>query len=101
MGLSSYQKQKIVETIKKKEEQLEKANATLEDLLASPNEDYRIDTAEGTQRTKRRSLEELKKIIDSLEAQISQLWAKLRNSGLTSVRLRRKRGYTTDYGTDQ
>ena len=99
MALSSTQKSVILARIKRKEELLEKAEATLEEILANPVEDYRLDTAEGTQRARRRDPEKLKKIIDSLESEIVSLWAKLRNAGLTSVRLRRKRGYPIDYRT--
>jgi vacuolar-type H+-ATPase subunit H len=99
MALTSTQKQTILEQIKKKEAQLEIANASLEELLANPVEDYRLDTAEGTQRAKRRSLREIQEIIQSLEAEILQLWAKLRCAGLTSIRLRRKYGFPRRYRT--
>lgn len=73
-----------------KEAQLIKANETYESLLSNEVDDFKFDSGEGSQRSHRRNLNELKKQIDSLESQIENLYRRIQTSGLVNIVLRRK-----------
>jgi tRNA U34 5-carboxymethylaminomethyl modifying GTPase MnmE/TrmE len=79
----------IRQRIERKTELLIKAEAQLEELLDHPLEDYKFDSNEGSQRSKRRKIDDLKSLIDSLEAEIDQLTRKLRGGALAVLNLRR------------
>lgn len=87
--LSPAQRTYLEAQITLKQAQLDKANATYEAMLENPLEDWRLDSNEGSQRSKRYKLTEYKDQIDSLQAEIDQLWRKLRGGGLVSMNLRR------------
>jgi len=65
------------------------AEATYDDLLAKGIEDFSLNTGEGTQSAKRRSLAELKKTIDSLQADINQIDARLNGCGIVGLTVAR------------
>lgn len=96
--LSSRRRQRIILTIQKKEELLEYAYDTYEELLKSDIHSYRFDSNEGRQRVESKKLNDLKDQIDSLESEINNLLRKLECGGLVSINVRRKHGRTGRYG---
>jgi hypothetical protein len=91
MALSSSQKKRILNKIKTKQDQLDRAESTLEEMLNSAIEEYSLDTAEGKHRTKEKKIEDLQKAIAILESQIESNLNRLRGNGITNLVLRRKR----------
>jgi hypothetical protein len=66
------------------------ANDTLDQLLGLPITDYRLDTTEGEQQTRRQKITDLKKVIELLESEIADLERKLSGcGGLVSLNMRR------------
>jgi chromosome segregation ATPase len=61
--------------------QLTAANTTLESLLSESVESYKFDSGEGSQQAKRRKIDDLMALIQSLEAQIDWLRRKLQSGG--------------------
>lgn len=62
-------------------------------------EEYRFNSGEGSQQTKRRKPEEIRKEIEALEASYDRYYRKLTGGGLTNLNLRRKRfSYGGVYG---
>jgi hypothetical protein len=70
--------------------QLEAANKTYTELLAQSVESYKFDSAEGSQQSKRRSLEEFRKQISALETDIAMLERRLRGGRVVSMAFRRR-----------
>ena len=60
-------------------------------------EDYRVDTGEGSSRTKRRKLTEFDDIMESLWRQIDYWNNKLGRKGITNLNLRRKPAFVRGY----
>jgi len=89
--LSSSKIARIRAEIATKEEQLAKANETFLKMLGESVESYRFDSNEGAQSARSRKLEELKKIIDSLESSLDSLYRRLSCKGVMMLNLRRKR----------
>ena len=75
----------------KKIEQLEAANTAYDELIAINVEDYKLDTNEGSQRARRRKIEDLTNLIETLEKQIEALGNRLCGLGIVNLNLRRKR----------
>ena len=88
--LNSSERTRIRALIVEKEDQLAVANATYLKALQSDAEQYKLDTGEGSQMTKKRKLSEIKEAIDSLQQEIENLYRRLRCGGLVKMNLRRK-----------
>ena len=87
---SSTRQARIRERLEQIEQQLTVANETYTELLAESIESYKFDSAEGSQQTKRRNLDELKRQIDSLLGERELLLRKLACGGIVNLNLRRK-----------
>lgn len=73
-----------------KEAQLSDANTSLESILTSTVESYKFDSGEGSQQVKQIKIDNLMKLIQSLEAQIDWYKRKLQTGGgLTAINVRR------------
>lgn len=88
--LSTAQKASILAQIETKQTQLDNANETLRKRLDQQVDDYRFDTSEGSQSTKRVKIKELQDVIEALESQIDSLYRKLSSGGLRYLNMRRK-----------
>lgn len=78
------------EQLEKKKTQLEKANATLEELLDQQTQAWLLDTTEGEQRVTNIRIDRLKEVIDALEKEIAQLIRKLHGCGnMVNLNMRR------------
>jgi len=88
---SALRRQRIVAIIEKKQAVLDALYDAMTDA-ATAIEDYKFDSNEGSQRAKRRKLEEIQKSITILEAEIYHLAQKLDGTGLVKHNLRRKPG---------
>lgn len=60
---------------------------TYASLIATENESYATDTGEGSHRTQRRKLAEVRAEIDALEAKESQLIRALSGTGVSVMRV--------------
>lgn len=80
----------LKERLAKKIALLQKLEATYEKAIESGVESYSFSSGEGSQTTKNRKLSELKKQIESLESEIEQLVARLKQNGVVSLTLRRR-----------
>ncbi len=58
--------------------------------LTGDYDEYRLDTAGGSQRVRRRSLSSMASEIQRLEAELDQLLRRLSCSGVTAFKLRRR-----------
>ena len=83
-------KKDLKERLARKKASLEIAYTTYDELLATTAESYRFDSGEGSHTTKNRKLDELKKQINTLEADIASICRKLQGKGLTSIVLNRR-----------
>ena len=83
-------KQRLEDRLAKKEASLEIAYTAYDKLLAETNGSYRFDSGEGSQSTKKRELEDLKKQIEYLESQVDGLRRRLSGLGLTRITLSRR-----------
>jgi len=73
-----------------KEAQLTEANTTLEKLISEGIESYKFDSGEGSQQAKQIKIDNLMKLIQSLEAQIDWYKRKLQTGGgLRAINVRR------------
>jgi hypothetical protein len=90
--LTSAERARIIAMIETKEQQLDDANTALTALISKLNESYKFDSNEGSQQAKKRKLEEYKKLIEWLEADINLLYRKLRCGGISNITIRRKYG---------
>jgi len=89
--LSAAETARIQALIDQKTAQLVIANATYSKLLAQDTEEYRFNSGEAQQWAIKRKIKELGDQIESLEAQIDRLNARLNSGGgLVSVVLRRQ-----------
>jgi hypothetical protein len=84
-------RERLEAKLAKKESLLDIAYTTYEELLSSANESYRFDSGQGSQRTNKRKISELKDQIDSLESEIDGIIRRLCGRGLTKIVLRRTR----------
>jgi hypothetical protein len=74
------------------EASLEIAYDTFDELMGRNNEEYRIDTEDGTmQKARIQNLNKIQKQIDFLEGRIDWLCRKLSGRGVTNIVLRRHR----------
>ena len=88
--LSSTRRTRILARIAALEAQLDAADETLERLLSKELSEYRFDSGEGTQQTKRLDVEKLNKIVDNLERRLCWYQSKLDCIGIVNLNLRRK-----------
>jgi hypothetical protein len=88
--LTSSDRARVLALITTKQEQLDDANTALTTLISELNESYKFDSNEGSQSAKKRSLEEYKKLIEWLEADINGLYRSLLCRNLVSLNVRRK-----------
>ena len=72
------------------QEQLDALNASFLEATESGVESYAFDSGEGSQRTTRRKLSEIRTQIDRLEAEEESIINEIYGMGLINVRLRRK-----------
>lgn len=86
----SISKTELKARLAKKKAQLEKLEATYDELIQDGTESYKFDSGEGSQQAKKRKLSEIKDQIDELEAEIDNIYRRLSKTGLTNVTLRRK-----------
>lgn len=86
-------RQKLIERIRIKQAQLDKANEVLEAALEMGGEtqSYTFNSGEGQQSATKRPLKEIYDLIERLEAEISNLYRKLNGNGLVNLNLRRNR----------
>jgi hypothetical protein len=89
MGLSSSEVTRLKKRKAKIEEQLDALDDTIILLSSSPNESYQYDSGEGSQRAKKRKLDEALKSVQTLETIYIHICQKLRGVGIISVRARR------------
>lgn len=88
--LTTSRRSRLQARLDKKITQLALANAAYDDALGSGNvSSYRFDSGEGSQQTKFRSLEDMRKAIGVLESDINRLEQKLSGRGLTQHNMRR------------
>lgn len=73
----------------KREASLAIVEDTYDELLANGIEEYKFDSTEGRQETRRRKLTDLKAQIDSLTAEIDSITRKLAGRGVINLNLRR------------
>lgn len=87
---------KLRTEIQTKEAILDALNAA---LLAGADEvgSYRLDTGEGSQQTKYRSLDELLRAISHMEATVESLYRRLNGTGLSNLNVRRKHFHRIGY----
>ena len=91
MSICTNRKAALQARLAKKREQLESANTAYDELIAINVEDYKFDSNEGSQRANRRKLEDLTKLISTLEAAIEALENRLCGLGIVVLNVRRKR----------
>jgi len=95
--LSTSERSAYLAQLKTKQTQLDNANETLRKRLNQQLDDYRVDTSEGSQSTKRVKIKELQDVIEALESQIDAIYRKLNSGGVRMLNMRRK-GYYWDRG---
>ena len=83
----------LEERLARNEASLDIAYETYDKLLAEVNESYRFDSGEGSQSTKKRDIEALRKQINTLESEIDGIRRRLKGLGLTRITLSRKSHY--------
>lgn len=88
--LSASTRAEITARIERLNTQLTAANDTLDNAATGGILEYRFDSGEGAQRVEYRSMNEMLKIIDWLEARIGALTRRLNGAGLSTMTLRRK-----------
>lgn len=82
---------RIIAEIETKESQLDELNtAYLAAIKNSEVEEYAFNSGEGSQRTKRRSIKEIRQEIEYLESSIDRLYRRLNGTTLINMSLRRK-----------
>jgi hypothetical protein len=91
MSICTSRKAQLQARLVKKQAQLDAANDAYDALIANNVEDYKFDSNEGSQRAKRRRLEELTKLISTLESEIEALQNRLCGIGVITMNVRRKR----------
>jgi len=89
---STSQRERWQASLDRIEALLEVLYTSYEEAITGSQKSYSLNTAGGSQRVERRSLAELKKEIESLEAEADQLWRRLNCQGVTTLRLRRLGG---------
>jgi len=89
--ISSAERTRLLEQLEILNTQIENANTALTAALVNSEvEEYRTNTGEGSQMTKRRSPKELNELIDQLESRQSQIYRKLYGKSLQNMNMRRK-----------
>lgn len=91
MSICTNRRAALEARLAKKKLQLEAANTAYDELIAINVEDYKFDSNEGSQRARRRRIEELTNLIETLEQQIEALENRLCGLGIVNLNLRRKR----------
>ena len=71
------------------ETRLSSAELAFDDAMTA-HESYRFDSGEAMQQVKQRKLDEFTKLIDHLEAQIDNIYRRLRGTGVHNIVLRRR-----------
>ena len=88
--LTSAQRTALLAQKTKLEDQLALANTAYDEaIVAGPIESYRFDPGGATQQAKRRSPEEIQKMIDSIQARLDRVNSRLAGTGLMNMSLRR------------
>lgn len=87
--LTAARRSELTARLAKRRASLVLAEATYDELIATPVTSYRFDSTEGEQQTNRQKPGDVKKQIDALEAEIDSITRKLNGGGLVSMRLRR------------
>lgn len=87
--LSSARRASITARLVIKNGQLTAAYGLLDQLLADPNQMYRLDTGEGMQQASHKKLNDVEKMISTLESEINRLETKLAGKGIVNMNLRR------------
>jgi uncharacterized membrane protein len=94
--MSSYQlnrRRRLLAKKTKLEDQIDLLETAYESAIQNAEvESYKFDSGEGSQQTKRRSLEEISKELEKLERSLSWVLNELAGIGVMNVQLRRKRG---------
>jgi phage shock protein A len=92
MSLTPSRKQELIDQYNKMVAQLEVLESTLLTAYSGDTKSYEIDTAAGRQKATKRSLSEMEKSRDKLEASIARLRNKINGTGIVNLNLRRQRG---------
>jgi virulence-associated protein VapD len=91
MSLCTNRRAYLEARLARKIAQLEKAYTAYDELIENNVEQYRFNSNEGSQWAERRKLEQLTKIISTLESEIESLQNRLCGLGIVNINLRRKR----------
>ena len=91
MGYITTRKARILAKLTKVQAALDAANDSYLELLSTQNQSYGFDSGEGSHRATRKDTQKLLDEIDRLEAKERSLLNDFYNTGLVSVRLRRKK----------
>lgn len=86
-------KERLLKRLERIDTQLGIAYDTYEKLLAEDNQSYRFDSGEGSQQTRKRNPEDIKKQIESLESEAEKIRRRLKGLGLVGMSVNRKRGF--------
>lgn len=87
--LSRSRRTTLQQRLARREASLVIVENTYDKLLATGVEEYKFDSTEGRQETRRRELGDVKKQIDSLTAEIDSITRKLAGNGIVNLNLRR------------
>jgi len=93
MGCFSTSKRaRIVARINTTTTQIEELETVyLEAIKNAEVEEYKFNSGEGSQQTKRRSPKQIREEIEALESSLDRLYAQLSGAGLVNMNLRRRR----------
>jgi len=89
--LGTTTRNKIKAKIARLKSQLESLENTLDEAFEKGIESYSFDSGEGKQSTKYRSLEDLQKSRDKIEAELDYLYRRLNGGNIVNMNLRRRR----------
>ncbi len=77
--------------LESKQAQLELTRTAFDELVIQNIEEYRLNSGEMAQWTRRRKINELAELQERLEAEIDSLYRRLKGGGIVSINMRRKR----------
>ena len=90
MGYISNRKTRLQNQLILIQTQITNLSSVLTEMSLTGAQSYQFDSGEGSQRTTRRSLEEIQNSLDRLYATESHIINELNNMGVISIRVRRK-----------
>lgn len=90
MGYITNRKARIQNRLTTIQTQIDTLESVLTEMATSGAQSYAFDSGEGSQRTTRRSLEEIQNSLDRLYATENHLINELYNMGIVSIKVRRK-----------